>query len=143
MIREQKHSTVHDENGHLQSRMVESNSQVLYPFFNGNMGEGESYKDDTSYYEAYPTIYHLRQRLIDNPAQADLRLVYLAFHHIMKYRGHFINQGQKFELENINVAKNLAEALHAFDDSSALMMRFRTSFSSLVKYHHRSIFIYG
>ncbi|MBJ7689545.1 hypothetical protein HAU32_11445, partial [Weissella confusa] len=25
----------------------------------------------------------------------------------------------------------------------ALMMRFRTSFSSLVKYHHRSIFIYG
>ena len=29
------------------------------------------------------------------------------------------------------------------EDELALMMGFRTSFSSLVKYHHGSIFIYG
>ncbi|SJX68551.1 CRISPR-associated protein, Csn1 family [Weissella confusa] len=107
-----------DENGHLQTRTVESDKPVTYPLFNGKIGEGESYGDEATYYEAYPTIYHLRQRLIENPAQADLRLVYLALHHMMKYRGHFVNQGQQFDLENINVAQNLAEALQAFDDSS-------------------------
>lgn len=45
---------------------------------------------DKDYYRQYPTIYHLRKALIENPGPFDVRLVYLAIHHIMKNRGHFL-----------------------------------------------------
>ena len=38
----------------------------------------------------YPTIYHLRSRLIHSKDPHDVRLVYLALHHLVKYRGHFL-----------------------------------------------------
>jgi len=86
-----------------------------YPLFNGKLGSGESYEDEVAYYEAYPTIYHLRKRLVEDASQADLRLVYLALHHILKFRGHFTNQGQTFNLQNIDLAKNLLELLHQYE----------------------------
>lgn len=52
---------------------------------------------DKNYYKDYPTIYHLRNDLIKNTDKKfDIRLVYLAIHNIMKYRGHFIFEGQDF-----------------------------------------------
>ena len=48
---------------------------------------------DKSYREKYPTIYHLRSDLFHNPAKQDIRLVYLALHHIIKYRGNFLVEG--------------------------------------------------
>jgi CRISPR-associated protein, csn1 family len=48
---------------------------------------------DKSYREKYPTIYHLRSDLFHNSAKQDIRLVYLAFHHIIKYRGNFLVEG--------------------------------------------------
>ena len=48
---------------------------------------------DKSYREKYPTIYHLRSDLFHNPAKQDIRLVYLALHHIIKYRGNFLIEG--------------------------------------------------
>lgn len=45
---------------------------------------------DKDYHKEYPTIYHLRKELIDNPSPHDVRLVYLALHHIIKNRGHFL-----------------------------------------------------
>lgn len=45
---------------------------------------------DKDYHKEYPTIYHLRKELIDNPSPHDVRLVYLAIHHIIKNRGHFL-----------------------------------------------------
>lgn len=48
---------------------------------------------DKDYYKKYPTIYHLRQELMKNPEPHDVRLVYLALHHILKYRGHFLLEG--------------------------------------------------
>ena len=41
----------------------------------------------------YPTIYHLRQDLMTSDLKPDIRLVYLAVHHIIKYRGHFLFDG--------------------------------------------------
>lgn len=35
-----------DENGHLQTRTVESDKPVTYPLFNGKIGKGESYGDE-------------------------------------------------------------------------------------------------
>ena len=34
-------------------------------------------------------MYHLRKELIENSKVHDVRLVYLACHHILKNRGHF------------------------------------------------------
>lgn len=45
---------------------------------------------DKDYYKQYPTIYHLRADLIKNPAEHDVRLVFLALHHLLKNRGHFL-----------------------------------------------------
>ena len=43
------------------------------------------------YFQKFPTIYHLRQALMTEKRQFDLRLVYLAIHHLVKYRGHFLS----------------------------------------------------
>lgn len=45
---------------------------------------------DKDYYKAYPTIYHLRKALMEEDGPFDVRLVYLAVHHIIKHRGHFL-----------------------------------------------------
>ena len=86
-----------------------------YPLFQGIVGEGESFINEKEYYKTYPTIYHLRQRLIQDPTQADIRLVYLALHHILKFRGHFVNQGQDFNLENSDVITSLDELLRTYN----------------------------
>lgn len=49
--------------------------------------------NDTQFYKKYPTIYHLRKALITETDKKDIRLIYLALHHIMKHRGHFLYSG--------------------------------------------------
>lgn len=52
----------------------------------------DNYKD-VDYYRDYPTIFHLRQALldIDNKGEKfDVRLVYLALVNMFKHRGHFL-----------------------------------------------------
>ncbi len=57
---------------------------------------------DIKYYKKYPTIYHLRKYLLETKEKADPRFIYLALHHMMKYRGHFLFEGQSFEaIDNI------------------------------------------
>lgn len=46
---------------------------------------------DIEFYQKYPTIYHLRLALMTEKRPFDLREVYLAIHHIVKYRGNFLN----------------------------------------------------
>lgn len=48
---------------------------------------------DSIYYKKYPTIYHLRKDLMEKQEKFDIRLVYLAIHHIIKYRGNFLYEG--------------------------------------------------
>ena len=48
---------------------------------------------DADFYKEYPTIFHLRDALVGGK-KADLRLYYLALHHIIKYRGHFLFEGE-------------------------------------------------
>lgn len=48
---------------------------------------------DKEFHKEYPTIYHLRLRLMESSEPADVRLVYLAIHHLMKHRGHFLFAG--------------------------------------------------
>lgn len=92
-------------------------------YFRGNrynLFDGGEYTD-VQYYSEYPTVYHLRKKLAESKEKADIRLVYLALHHIIKYRGHFLNEGgmdsaggspetaakELFELLNENYKKDL------------------------------------
>ena len=45
---------------------------------------------DKDYHKNYPTAYHLRKELCESKEPHDIRLVYLALHHIVKSRGHFL-----------------------------------------------------
>ena len=47
-------------------------------------------KEIKAYQNNYKTIYHLRNKLINDKSKEDIRLVYLAIHHIIKYRGNFL-----------------------------------------------------
>ena len=49
--------------------------------------------NDVDYYKNYPTVFHLRKELIESCKAHDVRLVYLALHNIIKYRGHFLIEG--------------------------------------------------
>ena len=97
--------------------------QVPYAIFND--------KDytDKDYYKEYPTIYHLRTKLMseDNP---DIRKVFLAIHHILKNRGHFLLQGQSFKDGNLNnLIKELLELdiLHiGFDVTEEVVSKIAT-----------------
>lgn len=51
-----------------------------------------NYKDK-DFYKKYPTIYHLRADLL-NKKNPDIREIYLACHHIIKYRGSFLYEGK-------------------------------------------------
>ncbi len=66
------------------SRTVEGD-----PIFNGS----DFTKAD--YYDRFPTIYHLRKWLMETDDKADLRLIYLAMHNIVKHRGNFLRQDEK------------------------------------------------
>lgn len=68
------------------------------------------------YYDKYPTIYHLRNELIVNPDKKDIRLIYLAIHHIIKYRGNFLYEGTKFNINNLDIENKLKECLELLMD---------------------------
>ena len=61
---------------------------------------------DKTYFNKFPTIYHLRNYLINTNEKVDLRLVYLAIHHIIKYRGNFLYEGD-FAGDTTEVKTNL------------------------------------
>lgn len=48
---------------------------------------------DIDYHSEFPTIYHLRKALLMEDREFDVRLLYLAIHHIVKHRGHFLFPG--------------------------------------------------
>lgn len=84
-----------------------------------NLFNDKDFKD-TEYYQNYKTIYHLRKELCENDAKADPRLIYLALHHIIKYRGNFLYEGQEFEVtSNHQVFEDLKEALEALKEMHA------------------------
>lgn len=78
-------------------------------------------KEASEYFKKFPTIYHLRNHLISTSEQEDIRLVYLAIHHIIKYRGNFKNEGKIFKISDINIINdiyNIIEVINSCDNLS-------------------------
>lgn len=53
--------------------------------------------NDVDYYKEFPTIYHLRYHLMTEGTK-DIRLLFLAIHHILKYRGNFLYGKKEFSV---------------------------------------------
>lgn len=66
------------------------------------------FDDEKEYYKNYPTIYHLRNKLCETTGKIDIRYIYLAIHHIIKYRGNFLYENQKFNVKSINLNEQFA-----------------------------------
>lgn len=100
-----------------QSRLLredrrEGHSDYQYPLFNdSNFSEKE-------YYKKFPTIYHLRKHLMESSEKEDIRLIYLAFHNIVKCRGNFLHQDEKgLSAKTANASKavsDFADTLHDY-----------------------------
>ena len=71
-------------------------------------------EEEVRYHEKYPTIYHLRKDLVDKKQQADLRLIYLAMSHILKYRGHFLIEGS-LNMENSSIKEMFKHFLQEYN----------------------------
>ncbi|MCF2666705.1 type II CRISPR RNA-guided endonuclease Cas9, partial [Streptococcus alactolyticus] len=78
-----------------------------HPIF-GNKAE------EDVYHQKFPTIYHLRKYLADSTEKADLRLVYLALAHMIKFRGHFLIEGE-LSAENTDVQKLFTDFVGVYD----------------------------
>lgn len=72
-----------------ESKFLEEDKQADVPLGRYTLFADKGYCD-RDYHKEFPTIYHLRKALIEQAGPFDVRLVYLALHHIMKYRGHFL-----------------------------------------------------
>lgn len=90
---------------------------------------------DRDLHKKFPTIFHLRSYLMTAKEKPDIRLVYLAIHHIIKYRGHFlfenISDGEIPEFSEVfeEFLKNLSieygvdfELSSEYSDIEALLM---------------------
>lgn len=73
-------------------------------------------EEELKYHEDNRTIYHLRRRLVDNKEQADLRLIYLALAHIIKYRGNFLIEGA-LNTRDISVEPLFKEFLKTYNET--------------------------
>ena len=86
---------LHDSNLYQEDK---TDKTCSYSLFN------DSDFSDVDYLKKYPTIYHLRKELIESKEPHDPRLVFLATHHILKNRGHFLFDTADTETKTIDEA---------------------------------------
>lgn len=88
-----------------ESKFLEEDKQAGFPLGRYTLFADKNYSDK-DYHREYPTIYHLRKALMEEAQPFDVRLVYLALHHILKYRGHFLYGD--LSMETVTVETGLA-----------------------------------
>ncbi len=88
-----------------------SHADYRWPLFN------DADFTEADYYMRFPTIYHLRAHLIESGEKADIRLVYLALHNIVKHRGNFLYQDNPtLSARNANMSETIEELCRTLDD---------------------------
>lgn len=91
-----------------------AHADYRWPLFNGDDGDSMS---EPAYYKRFPTIYHLRAYLMECDEKADLRLIYLAFHNIVKNRGNFLHQDNpRLSAKNADVGEAVSQLRDALED---------------------------
>lgn len=78
-------------------------------------------EETKKFHRSYPTIYHLRQELMAQPNKRfDIREIYLAIHHLVKYRGHFLSSQEKITIGSTYNPEDLANAIEVYADEKGL-----------------------
>ena len=72
--------------------------------------------EEKEYHKQFPTIYHLRKQLAKSNEKADLRLIYLALAHMIKYRGHFLIDDPKFKVQNNDIQGLFEKFVEEYDN---------------------------
>ena len=72
--------------------------------------------EEKEYHKKFPTIYHLKKHLADSKEKTDLRLIYLALAHMIKYRGHFLYE-ESFDIKNNDIQKIFNEFISIYDNT--------------------------
>ena len=73
-----------------------------------------------NYRNEYPTIYHLRKALMTGE-KMDIRLIYLALHHIVTNRGNFLYEGQTLSLKDFSINEDIAALFDVLDFNTELL----------------------
>lgn len=73
-------------------------------------------RTDSSFYNDFPTIYHLRNHLMKYKRKFDLREIFLAIHHIVKYRGNFLYKMSvdDFDTDTIDFSRDFSVINEAY-----------------------------
>ncbi|ORO44698.1 type II CRISPR RNA-guided endonuclease Cas9 [Streptococcus oralis subsp. tigurinus] len=87
----------------------EDKRESKYPIF-------ATLTEEKEYHKQFPTIYHFRKQLADSKEKADLRLIYLALAHMIKYRGHFLYE-EAFDIKNNDIQKIFSEFISIYDNT--------------------------
>ena len=95
-----------------ESKFLEEDKKSSYPLGRYTLFADQNYCDK-DYHQQFPTIYHLRKALIEDSSPFDVRLVYLAIHHILKNRGHFLYGD--LPLETISLERGLDRLAQAME----------------------------
>lgn len=83
---------------------------------------------DKDFFNKFPTIYHLRNHLINTNEKADIRFIYLALHNMIKYRGNFLYQGDIF-----NNSDN-SKIIEIFNELNLLLVELQNEFEDFEEY---------
>lgn len=75
---------------------------------------------DQNYYGQFPTIYHLRNYLVNTEEKVDIRLVYLTIHHIIKYRGNFLHE-TNFVESSTEIDEEIEEIIDFLNERNILL----------------------
>ena len=70
----------------------------------------------SKYYNKYPTIYHVRKAVMEG-TETDIRLIYLAIHHMIKYRGNFLYEGD-FKVQDLNIVAKIHDVFETLEESN-------------------------
>ncbi len=81
-----------------------------YTLFNDKDDNGNYVFTDAEYYQKFPTTFHLIEHLKTND-ETDPRLLYLACHNLIKFRGHFLFNDFKIEDESSNI-KDIIQSIN-------------------------------
>ncbi|MFA5571199.1 MAG: type II CRISPR RNA-guided endonuclease Cas9 [Sphaerochaetaceae bacterium] len=97
-----------------------SHDSIATLFNDPTYGDAHLHKD-------FPTFFHLRSHLLyEKETSSDVRLVYLAIHHILKNRGHFLFPG-----ETLNTSDSLDSALEDVKNYLFDLMNYHMSFNNV------------
>lgn len=117
---------------------VRLNESKFYPEDKKTDGRFALFNDadftDVEYFDRYPTIYHLRAALLKPNHITDPRLLYLAIHHIVKNRGHFLFAST--DMESIRsfqmVYTQLSEHLKSINSDFELPVDVQDQFAAIL-----------